>query len=69
MGHADRGHPQFNMGGDETKVRIAGFISYSTFISVAMTNTEHKMAQGIKGLFGLPCHITVHRYGEGKRGT
>lgn len=53
MGHADRGHPRFNMGGDETKVRIAGFISYSAFISVAMTNTEHKMAQGIKGLFGL----------------
>lgn len=43
MGHAGRGHPQFNMGGDETEVRIAGFISYSTFISVAITNTEHKM--------------------------
>ena len=54
---------------DETKVRIAGFVSYSTFTSVAMTNMEQNTAQGRKGLFGLRCRVTVHRYGEIEEGT
>lgn len=52
MGHQDRGHLQFDMGGDETKVRMAGFIFYSTFISVAMTKTQQKATQKMESLFG-----------------
>lgn len=40
------GYLQFNMGEDETKVRMAGFISYSTFVSVAMTSIQQEATQG-----------------------
>lgn len=41
------GHPQFNMGGEETNVRMAGCISYSTFVSVVMTDIQQEATQGI----------------------
>lgn len=70
VGRADGGHPQFNMGRDETEVRITGFASHSAFISLATTNTEHKNGSGTKkGVFGLQCPLIVCSYGEVKEGT